>query len=114
MSKGPAHDLQTSLERLNPGNRIDPIGYYENRYFPFGFDDPNKIAQYHHHHHNNPQGNNDSFNSAVPSNYLLKIQEFEKKAVEENDRNLEFSNEQDFDRRQTSQIFGINPAPSHN
>ncbi len=38
----------------------------------------------------------------------MKIQEFEKKVVEENDRNLEFSNEQDFDRRQSSQIFGLN------
>ncbi len=92
LQKVPAMDLQASLEKLNPGNRIDPIGYYENRYFPFGFDDPSKVSQYHHHNHN-IQGNNESYNSAVPSNYLLKIQEFDKKVVEENDRNLEFSNE---------------------
>lgn len=109
LQKGPAHDLRTSLERLNPGNKIDPIGYYENRYFPFGFDDPNKVAQYHHHAHNNPNGNNnESFsNLAGKSEYLMKIQEYERKCVEENDRNLEFSNEQDFDRRQSSFIFGV-------
>ena len=32
----------------------------------------------------------------------MKIQEFERKVVEENERNLELSNEQDFDRRQST------------
>ena len=31
---------------------IDPIGYYENRYFPYGFDDPNKVLHFHPHHYN--------------------------------------------------------------
>lgn len=26
---------------------MDPIVYYENRYFPFGFDDPEKVNSYH-------------------------------------------------------------------
>jgi hypothetical protein len=31
---------------------LDPIGYYENRYFPYGFDDPNKVLNFHPHHYN--------------------------------------------------------------
>jgi len=31
---------------------IDPIGYYENRYFPYGFDDPSKVEHFHPHHYN--------------------------------------------------------------
>lgn len=30
---------------------VNPLTYYENRYFPFGFDDPNKVTVYNHRHH---------------------------------------------------------------
>jgi hypothetical protein len=41
-----AHGSKTAEES------IDPIGYYENRYFPYGFDDPSKVLHFHPHHYN--------------------------------------------------------------
>lgn len=79
-------------------DQIDPIGYYEHRYFPYGFDDPAKLQHYHPHHFN-AKGDLVEDENPVKGDQLSKIAEFEKRDKEENDKIVEGSAEREFDRR---------------
>ena len=69
---------------------MDPIEYYENRYFPLGFDDPEKLTVY--------QRNkvSDSTKATIEKvgtkmrdqKVLARIKEFEKKCDEQTERDI--------------------------
>ena len=67
---------------------LDPIGYYENRYFPFGFDNPEKLQQYLREQANKPNGKGIASSQDINKNpdILASIHAYEHQAEMENSR----------------------------
>ncbi|TNV72672.1 hypothetical protein FGO68_gene7985 [Halteria grandinella] len=115
------HEKTLKLSRAS-GNRkpsandapyLDPLTYYENRYFPFGFDDPAKVTAYMNKHHRvgsknpkaaanedyDPEQDPEQEQGPKTEKTLKYIKDYEKKVDEILGRHIESTIEADFDRR---------------